>query len=114
MQLIRDLSVQRQLFRPVDAAEAARAYESLAFMPSLKTAKAFSALEYEDGRVYTLAKTAPRLSYLFRPSQLLRDYRNAKWKEGFIKQLLPWIADPHAIACLVKSRNRVPGMRRGN
>ncbi len=113
-QFIQDLSAQSQLFRPVDASEAALAYERLAFQPTLKTVKAFSALEYEDGKTFALAKTRSRLLYLVRPRLLFRDYRNAKWKEGFIKQLLPWITDPHAIACLVKSRNRIPGMLKGN
>ena len=83
--------------------DATKAFAQLAFKPTLIQAKTFSNIPFEDGKVYSLASSQPFWYYLFHPVRLLQDYKEARWKEGFIKQVIPFIKTPHRIVLLGRS-----------
>lgn len=58
--------------------------------PTPRQVKLLGHLTVEDGGVYPLAAAAPLASYLARPGAARRDFSAARWKIGFLKQLLPW------------------------
>ncbi|OUO92924.1 hypothetical protein B5F39_08695 [Cloacibacillus sp. An23] len=84
--------------------DAVMAYEKLAFQPTLYQAKMLSSLPYEDGDIKPLALEKNIFYYLLRPRSLLNDYKQARWKPGFIKQVFPFIKNPHQLDLLVKNR----------
>lgn len=85
---------------------AVKAYENLAFHPSIHVAKKLSCLPYENRTVAKLAEARSLGYYLLRPQNFIRDYKKARWKPGFIKQVLPFIKDPYLIDTVIKNRNR--------
>lgn len=103
-QMIADLAQTRMSLAHIPAAEAAAAYEALAFRPTRRQARAFSGLEYENDKVFSVADSRGWPHYLLHPRHLAADYREARWKEGFLRQSLPWIRNPHFWVCLIKKR----------
>lgn len=95
----------------IPAEEAAKAYKTLAFYPSLAQAKQFSELPFEDGKIYKLAEARPLAYYFVHPRQLMRDYQSSVWKEGFIKQVLPFVRDPYGIDMAIKTAIRKLGIK---
>lgn len=87
--------------RPEDAV---KAYETLAYRPTLHQAKKLSDLPYEEGTISDMATVHHSTEYLRYPTLLLKDFRAAMWKEGFIKQICPLIRDPHSVYVSVKNR----------
>lgn len=85
---------------------AVKAYENMAFHPSSHIAKKLSQLPYENSTIYKLAEAKNLGYYMLRPQMLIKDYRNARWKPGFIKQAFPFIKDPYLIDTVIKNRNR--------
>ncbi len=106
MQMIQDLAGARLTLGEVDAKEAAAAYERFAFCPTRQQAKALCDLQYEDGSVSPMAEVRPWRTYLAHPHTLLADYKKARWKEGFLRLLLPWLPCPHFWVCLIKQAKR--------
>jgi len=81
---------------------AVKAYEKMAFQPTILQAKTLSLLPYEEGKVMRIAYIDNKRNYFFRPKKILTDYEKAKWKTGFIKQLVPFVKNPHRIDSLIK------------
>lgn len=98
----------------IPAAEAGRAYERLAFSPTVSQARRFSSLRYEDGRLYGLADVRQSNQYLLHPKLLLEDYKNAQWKEGFIKQVMPACGNPYGIDMAIKKIVRASKVARSS
>jgi len=90
-----------------NADESTLAYEHMAFQPTLKVAELFGNLRLEDGKMYQLARADNLFGYVIQPSKFIKDYIDARWKEGFIKQIFPLIRDPHRIACIIKKRDNL-------
>ncbi len=80
--------------------EATKSFCKFAFEPTLIQAKTFANIPFEDGKRFNLASSQSFWHYLFHPICLFRDYKAARWKEGFIKQVLPLIKTPHYIVIL--------------
>ena len=78
----------------------------MAFQPTILQAKTLSLLPYEEGKVMRIAYIDNKRNYFFRPKKILTDYEKAKWKTGFIKQLVPFVKNPHRIDSLIKKVNR--------
>lgn len=89
----------------INADDAMKAYIKFAFRPTLKQAKLFSNLMYEDGKTKKLAEVKGWRFYIKNPYMLVKDYKESKWKEGFIKQLFPFIGRPDKIDKIIKARN---------
>ena len=51
-----------------------------------------------------MAKVQKKGEYIKNPVQFFKDYGNAKWKEGFIKQICPLIHNPYRIDLAIKKR----------
>lgn len=60
---------------------------SLGLHPSLKQAKFFGDLLFEDGDIAPLAKPQKISKYLMHPSMLKSDLLESRWKVGFLKRL---------------------------
>lgn len=88
----------------IKSSDAVLAYSRLAFNPTLQQSKKLAILPYEEGKIYYLAKKHSFVSYLLKPKMLIADYAAAKWKEAFIKQLLPFVIHTHKIDVLIKRR----------
>lgn len=89
----------------ITAEQAMMAYIQLAYRPSLNHAKLFSDLTYEDGKTNQLAIVKGWNFYLKNPRMLLKDYEKSKWKEGFIKQLFPFVTKPDKLDRIIKARH---------
>lgn len=89
----------------INAEDAMKSYIKLAYRPTLKQAKLFSNLMFEDGKTNKLAIVKDWIFYLKNPKALTVDYKESKWKEGYIKQLLPFIRRPDKIDKLIKARH---------
>ena len=50
--------------------------------------KLFGDMEFRDGNILHLAKPRSLLTYVMKPSSLVRDFYNSRWKIGFMKRLL--------------------------
>ena len=61
---------------------------------------------YEDGKINKLAIVKDWTFYLKNPKALTVDYKESKWKEGYIKQLLPFIRRPDKKDKLIKSKEK--------
>lgn len=85
------------------------AYEKMAFQPTLHQARQLGSLPYEEGKVVKLADAGKLYHYIIKPKDLIKDYSAAKWKTGFIKQLFPFIQNPHKIDAAIKNRNKKQG-----
>lgn len=86
-------------------------FQRFAFYPTLSQAKTLADLTYEDGKIFGLATAHSIRYYLFHPVCFVRDYKGARWKEGFIKQVEPYLLPVHRIATLGK-KIHVNGMKR--
>ncbi len=80
-------------------------YVKMAYQPTLKYAQIFGNLDYEDNKLMKLAKPSKGLGYFINPRSFVRDYRESKWKVGFIKQLFPFFMRPDIIDALIKYIN---------
>ena len=89
----------------VKADIAVLAYMKLTYSPTLYQAKVLSDLVFEDGSITRLAEVESWLHYITNPTALINDYAKARWKEGFIKQLLPIIKNPGVIDWIIKARH---------
>lgn len=104
LKFIDDYLQYRNTDERIDANQAMAAYVQLAYRPSIKQAKVFSDLMYEDGKTNKLAIVNSWSCYLRHPKMLLKDYEKSKWKEGFIKQLFPFMTKPDKIDRAIKAR----------
>lgn len=77
-------------------------YEKLAFTPTKKQAKKLGILPYEEGGVIKIAGARSIFYYLFNWKMFIRDYKTAKWKTGFIKQICPFLFNPQKIDVFIK------------
>lgn len=93
-------------YSEIPAELATKAYEKLAFQPTLHQAKMFSRFPYEEVGVSKIADVKKLKYYLMKPNKLLSDYKAAKWKTGFIKQICPFITNPHYIDIWIKEINK--------
>ena len=84
---------------------AVAAYRRLTYQPTFHQAEIISGLLYEDGATNRLAEVRPWLNYLIKPSAIINDYARARWKEGFIKQIMPIVKNPGWIDHLLKKRH---------
>lgn len=85
----------------------------LCFSPQKEHAKAFADLNYEDLRIKRLASSKSFSFYLFHPLNLVKDYDDAKWKEGFLKLAIPGIRRPHEFYVNARRlKNRVKSFKR--
>lgn len=75
--------------------DAMRAFIRLVFEPEKEQIKLFSGLQYEDGDIENMVETKKLRHYMLHPKDLKSDYKASRWKEGYIKQVLPWIINPH-------------------
>lgn len=105
LKFIKDYTGEFPDYWNVNREEAVLGYSSMAFAPSLRQAKAFADLPYEEGGIKHMALSQGWKYYLTHPKQLLGDYAQAKWKEGFIKQIMPFVKKPHKIDVMVKRIN---------
>ncbi len=94
------------------AEEAVMAYRKMAFYPTADQARTFSELIYEDGKLSKLADARRLPFYCLHPKRLIKDYRSALWKEGFIKQVLPFARDPYRIDMAIKGMMRKSGIKK--
>lgn len=61
----------------------------LGMEPTLAEARRFGNIPFLDqGRILPLARPGPPLFYLVRPLRLLKDFRESRWKMGFLRLLL--------------------------
>lgn len=104
VQFTEDINRSEMFISHIPSGDAVAAYEKLSSCPTSYLANLFGELRHEDGLVYYLAKTDKHIRYFLNPKCLLKDYRYARWKEGFIKRLFPWCRNPHRIALLIKRR----------
>lgn len=81
---------------------AVKAYEKMAFQPTIMQAKKLSLLPYEEGKVMRIAYSDTKKNYFLCPKKILIDYKKSKWKTGFIKQLFPFLKNPHIIDSIIK------------
>jgi len=88
----------------LDASVAMKAFERIAFQPTLSQAKTLSVLPYEEERIYHMVQVEPLYCYLLHPLRMVRDFDNSRWKTGFIKRILPFCKNPHSIDVLIKRR----------
>ena len=88
----------------IEPNDAVAAYKRLAYKPTLKQAKLLADLPYEEEKNYCMAKVQKKGEYIKNPVQFFKDYGNAKWKEGFIKQICPLIHNPYRIDLAIKKR----------
>lgn len=58
--------------------------------PTQEQLELMGPLTVEDGGTYTLAVPRPLHVYLCNPNAAVRDFRDARWKIGFMKRLLRW------------------------
>lgn len=80
---------------------------SLAVNPTRQMAKILGILKYEDTITYPLAELKSLRHYLLHPWCLLIDLKNARWKEGFLKQILPFGVKPYWVSRLVRYRRKL-------
>lgn len=88
------------------------AYRKLSFYPTLDQAAKLSALPFENGKLYTLAEVRSFHDYLLHPKWFVKDYMGTLWKEGFIKQVLPFVRDPYRIDMAIKKAVRILRVKR--
>ncbi len=81
----------------IRSSEAVRAFIRLAFEPGIEQVKAFSRLQYEEGIIENMIEAESLQHYIFHPVDFIRDYKVSRWKEGVIKQVLPWVKNPHQL-----------------
>ena len=55
--------------------------------PSLKDAKLFGNIEFQDESKEYLAKPQKLYKYILNPRKFVKDYKNANWRIGFLKRL---------------------------
>ena len=61
----------------------------LGMEPTQAEARRFGSIPFLDqGRILPLARPRPPLFYLARPLRLLQDFRESRWKMGFLRLLL--------------------------
>lgn len=104
MQFVVDISSLTSYIHEIPSQIATLCYSRLAYYPTLTQAKKFSALQIEDGEFYELVTMHKPSYYLLHPNVILKDYKRSKWKEGFIKRIVPVGINPHSVACLIKKR----------
>lgn len=80
---------------------------SLAINPTYKIAKKLGALQYEDTTVETLAELKKIKYYMLCPWRLLFDFKKARWKEGFLRQILPFWIKPYWVSRLIRYRRKI-------
>ncbi len=91
LEQIRDYGTGRSM--PPPDALSGRALVRAAMYPSGRMVRAFgSCLFLDSGSTAPLARPAGRLTCLFHPRILVRDFRASRWKAGFLRALLGFSA----------------------
>ena len=112
MQFVYDYTTFVKTIAIIPSEEAVKAYKMLAFYPTLAQARKFSEMPYEDGKIYKLANAKSLIYYLVHPGRLLSDYQSSVWKEGFIKQVLPFLRNPYRVDMMIKKIIRALGIKK--
>lgn len=102
---VKDIAGYLKDIEVIRADQAVAAYRRLTYQPTFHQAEIISGLLYEDGATNRLAEVRPWLNYLIKPSAITNDYARARWKEGFIKQIMPIVKNPGLIDHLLKKRH---------
>lgn len=87
----------------IEKTESVKAFQKVAFEPTLSQAKALANIPCEDGKIFYVASARSFGYYLLHPVRLFKDYKAARWKEAFVKQVLPILPQTHPI--VVMGRN---------
>ena len=74
----------------------------MARRPALRQAVCFGDFTLEDGVSFRLAAPAPLTAYLRNPARLARDFKDSRWKIGFLRRLLRLPLPYDAVYSLLK------------
>ena len=74
----------------------------MARSPALRQAVCFGDFTLEDGVSFRLAAPAPLTAYLRTPARLARDFKDSRWKIGFLRRLLRLPLPYDAVYSLLK------------
>lgn len=109
MQLVNDYTMEPPYIDELSADIVVKAYKQLAYYPTRHQAKELSYLQYEDGGGGNVSHLSNfhKGSYLRYPRRLVKDYMSSRWKEGFLKQVIPFV-NPHIVDSMIKYRQKNP------